>query len=119
MTPALPEVVTLCGSSRFRDSFEQEQRRLTLEGRIVISLGFFEHPQGLDVSSQVQVDLGELHKRKIDLSQRIHVVNVGGYVGSSTRGEIEYAQRHGIAVTSMEPRPGRPSAQESWLHDNG
>lgn len=103
MTTALPEVVTLCGSSRFREAFEREQQRLTLEGRIVISLGVFERPEVPDVASGASVNLGELHKRKIDLSQRIHVVNVGGYIGSSTRGEIRYAQRHGIAVTYMEP----------------
>ena len=103
MTAVVPEVVTLCGSSRFRDAFEQEQRRLTLEGRIVISLGFFEQPTSPAVSAAEGVDLGELHKRKIDLSQRIHVVNVGRYIGRSTQGEIEYAERHGIAVTYMEP----------------
>lgn len=53
--------------------------------------------------AQVRADLAERHQRKIDLSQRIHVVDVGGGIGSSTRSEIDCAQRRGITVTSMEP----------------
>ncbi|TXR56791.1 hypothetical protein [Quadrisphaera setariae] len=98
-----PEVVTLCGSTRFREAFEAEQRRLTLEGRIVLSVGMFGHEEGLDESSQVEVDLDALHQRKIDLSQRIHVINLGGYVGTSTRGEIACARARGVAVTYLEP----------------
>lgn len=98
-----PEVVTLCGSTRFRDAFEREQRRLTLEGRIVLSVGMFGHEEGLDETSQVKVDLDQLHLRKIDLSQRVHVINAGGYIGSSTSREIAYAQQRGIPVTYLEP----------------
>lgn len=98
-----PEVVTLCGSTRFRDAFEREQRRLTLEGRIVLSVGMFGHEEGLDETSPVKADLDALHLRKIDLSQRIHVINVGGHVGSSTSREIDYAQQLGLEVTYLEP----------------
>lgn len=99
----MPEVVTLCGSTRFREAFEAEQRRLTLEGRIVLSVGMFGHEEGVDESSQVKADLDELHRRKIDLSQRIHVINVGGCVGSSTGGEVAYARARGLLVTHLEP----------------
>lgn len=101
-----PEVVTLCGSTRFRDAFESEQRRLTLEGRIVISVGLWSHPEGVADGSDVKAALDELHLRKIDISHRIHVIDVGGYVGESTRREIAYAQRHGKAVTYLEPVAG-------------
>jgi hypothetical protein len=102
-----PEVVTLCGSSRFRDAFVAENRRLSLEGRIVISLGLFGHLEGLDIGTDteptpVKVMLDELHKRKIDMANRIHVVNLGGYIGRSTRSEIDYAEAHGKPVTYME-----------------
>jgi hypothetical protein len=105
-----PEVVTLCGSSRFRDAFVAENRRLSLEGRIVISLGLFGHLEGLDIGTDteptpVKVMLDELHKRKIDMANRIHVVNLGGYVGRSTRSEIDYAEAHGKPVTYMEVQP--------------
>jgi len=100
---APPEVVTLCGSTRFRDAFEREQRRLTLEGRIVLSVGALGQEAEVDETSPVMVDLGALHLRKIDLSQRVHVINVGGYVGSSTSREIAYAQERGLEVTYLEP----------------
>jgi len=51
----------------------------------------------------VEADLDELHLRKIDLSQRVHVINEGGHVGSSTRREIAYALRRGVEVTYLEP----------------
>lgn len=98
-----PTVTTLCGSTRFRDDFFDAQRRLTLEGRIVISVGLFGHLEGIDIGtaeepSETKVMLDELHKRKIDLSDGIFVVNPGGYVGTSTRGEIDYALAHGKKV---------------------
>ncbi|MBC3760959.1 hypothetical protein ACUN7V_20780 [Quadrisphaera oryzae] len=102
-TQPFPEVVTLCGSTRFREAFESEQRRLTLEGRIVLSVGMFGHEEGLDQTSPAKADLDALHLRKIDLSQRIHVINVGGYVGTSTRREVAYARARGVAVTYLEP----------------
>ena len=102
-----PEIVTLCGSTRFPAAFMDEQRRLSLEGRLVISVGLFGHTEGLDVGpdhdpTPVKVMLDELHRRKIDLADRIHVVNPGGYIGGSTAREIEYARSLGKPVTFME-----------------
>lgn len=100
-----PEVVTLCGSTRFKEAFLEEQRRLTMEGIIVISVGTFGWDEGRpeDVfGEEMKAALDELHKRKIDISDRIHVINVGGYVGSSTASEIEYAAKAGKVVTFME-----------------
>jgi hypothetical protein len=102
-----PLVVTLCGSTKFMEDFIAETRRLTLEGCVVISVGLFGHREGLAIGSDpdptpVKVALDELHKRKIDLADAIHVVNPGGYIGSSTRSEIEYAERHGKRVTYLE-----------------
>lgn len=75
LPPEFPEIVTLCGSTRFMDAYTKEMRRLTLEGKIVISVGMFGHQEGLDMASETKVMLDELHKRKIDLSDRIHVIN--------------------------------------------
>lgn len=104
-----PEIVTLCGSTRFKDAFLSEQARLTLEGVLVISVGLFghsDHPTLMTVDENGptphKVMLDELHKRKIDLCDRVHVINVGGYIGESTRGEIEYAVARGKAVTYLE-----------------
>jgi hypothetical protein len=86
------KIITLCGSTKFRDEFLAEQKRLTLEGYIVISVGLFGHAGDNEVWSEgTKKMLDEMHKRKIDLSDEIFVINVGGYVGSSTQSEIEYA----------------------------
>lgn len=96
-TPGGAAVVTLCGSTKFMEEFTEVNRLLTLEGVIVISVGLFGHREGLVIEddngdpTQVKVMLDELHKRKIDLADAIFVVNPGGYIGSSTRGEIDYA----------------------------
>ena len=103
-------VITLCGSTRFRDQFMEAQKRLTLEGNIVISVGLFGHSgdeevwEGMseDTLTKTKIMLDDMHKRKIDMADEIYVVNVGGYIGSSTRSEIEYAKSHGKAVHYLE-----------------
>ena len=97
-------VITLCGSTRFKDAFMAEQKRLTLEGNIVISVGLFGHAGDDEVWSEGTKEmLDDMHKRKIDMADEIFVINVGGYIGSSTRSEIEYAQATGKAVRYLEP----------------
>ncbi|MGD0756068.1 MAG: hypothetical protein ABR927_13525 [Bacteroidales bacterium] len=87
------KIITLCGSTKFKDEFVAEQKRLTLEGNIVISVGLFGHSGDSEVwSEETKMMLDDMHKRKIDLADEIFVINVGGYVGSSTRSEIEYAK---------------------------
>lgn len=75
LPPGFPEIVTLCGSTRFADAYAAETRRLTLEGCIVISVGLFGHQEGLDMAGEAKAMLDELHLRKIDIADRIHVVN--------------------------------------------
>ena len=82
-------VITLCGSTRFKDAFMAEQKRLTLEGNIVISVGLFGHAGDDEVWSEGTKEmLDDMHKRKIDMADEIFVINKGGYVGESTRSEI-------------------------------
>ena len=93
------KIITLCGSTRFKDEFIAEQKRLTLEGNIVISVGLFGHTGDEEVwLEKTKVMLDDMHKRKIDLADEIFVINVGGYIGSSTRSEIEYALNTGKTV---------------------
>ena len=100
------KVVTLCGSTRFKDQFMEIQKRLTLEGNIVISVGLFGHAgdqevwDGMDEGtlSKTKEMLDDMHKRKIDMADEIYVINVGGYIGDSTRSEIQYAEEHGKNV---------------------
>lgn len=91
------KVITLCGSTRFKEAFLEQQKRLTLEGNIV--LGLFGHSGDGEVWTEgVKAMLDDMHKRKIDMADEIFVINVGGYIGESTRSEIEYAKRTGKAV---------------------
>ena len=46
--------------------------------------------------------LDDMHKRNIDMADSIYVINVGGYIGESTRSEIEYAQNHGKKISYVE-----------------
>jgi hypothetical protein len=100
------KIITLCGSTKFRDEFNAEQKRLTLEGNIVISVGLFGHSGDNEVWSESKKEmLDDMHLRKIDLSDEIFIINVGGYIGPSTRSEIEYAKKTNKSVRYLEP-PG-------------
>ena len=96
-------VITLCGSTRFKEQFLEAQKRLTLAGNIVISVGLFGHSGDDEVWTEGTKEmLDDMHKRKIDMADGIYVINVGGYIGSSTRSEIEYAKAKGKTIIYME-----------------
>ena len=96
-------VITLCGSTRFKDQFLEAQKRLTLAGNIVISVGLFGHSGDDEVWTEgTKERLDDMHKRKIDMADGIYVINVGGYIGQSTRSEIEYARSQGKSVEFLE-----------------
>lgn len=96
-------VITLCGSTRFKEQFLEAQKRLTLAGNIVISVGLFGHSGDDEVWTEGTKEmLDDMHKRKIDMADAIYVINVGGYIGESTRSEIEYAKRNGKEVRYLE-----------------
>ena len=86
------------------------QKRLTLEGNIVISVGLFGHSGDSEVwenmdegtLTKTKEMLDDMLKRKIDLADSIYVINAGGYVGQSTMSEIEYAKLHGKQVRYLE-----------------
>ena len=100
-----PEVVCLCGSTRFMDAFHAVGWQLTLDGYIVLSVGVCKHAQdhgGEALGEEVAERLDELHKRKIDLADLIMVLNIDGYIGESTRSEIEYAKSRGRRIRYLE-----------------
>lgn len=104
------KIVTLCGSTKFKKEFLEIQKKLTLLGYIVISVGLFGHSGDSEVwenmdegtLTKTKSMLDDMHKRKIDLSDMIYVINVGGYIGESTRSEIEYAISTGKEVRYLE-----------------
>lgn len=98
------KIITLCGSTRFKDEFIAEQKRHTLEGHIVISVGLFGHSGDDEVwSEKTKEMLDDMHLRKIDLADEIFVINAGGYIGESTRREIEYATKTNKLVKYFVP----------------
>ena len=92
-------VITLCGSTRFKEEFLEAQKRLTLAGNIVISVGLFGHSGDNEVWSEGTKEmLDDMHKRKIDMADAVFVINIDGYIGESTQSEIKYAREHGKDV---------------------
>jgi len=97
------KVITLCGSTKFKEQYLEAQKRLTLEGNIVISVGLFGHSGDDEVWSEgTKAMLDDMHLRKIDMADEIFVINVGGYIGESTRREIAYAKNTGKSVKYLE-----------------
>lgn len=94
-----PEIVCLCGSARFADELRAANRALTLAGAIVVA------PCDADASTteEQRAALGALHLRKIDLADRLLVVNPGGYLGESVSREIAYARANGTPVSFTDP----------------
>lgn len=105
-----PEVICLCGSTRFADAFQDASLRLTLEGKVVLSIGTnmkadtaaFAHLSE-DDAKIVKYYLDVVHFNKILMSDRILVLNVGGYIGESTTREILFALSRGLDVDWLEP----------------
>ena len=101
-----PMIVCLCGSTRFVDTFNEWRKNLTYEGKIVLSIEIVTTQAKKDdpqfCNSKMKIMLDELHKRKIDLADVIMILNVGGYIGESTRSEIQYATNIGKPIKYLE-----------------
>lgn len=100
---ARPEVVCLCGSTRFREEFVEANRVLTLAGAIVLAPGVFGH-SGDPITTSDKSALDELHFRKIDMADRVVIVAPGGYIGDSTKKEIAYARATGKPLAFWEEK---------------
>lgn len=97
------KVITLCGSTKFKDEFIYAQKELTLQGCIVISVGLFGHSGDNEVwQPETKEMLDDMHRRKIDMADGIFVINKNGYIGESTQREIYYAMSLGKEVRYLE-----------------
>ena len=99
------KVITLCGSTKFKDEFIKAQKELTLKGNIVLTVGSFGHADGeynIIITEDLKIMLDDMHKRRIDMSDEIFVINKDGYIGSSTKSEIEYAKKTGKKINYLE-----------------
>ena len=103
--PERPEIVCLCGSMRFAEEMRAANRALTFAGVIVVAPGEAgDTDEGAgEVTAEQKTALDALHLRKIDLADRVLVVNPGGYVGESTSREIAYARAAGKPVSFTDP----------------
>ena len=111
----MPEIVCICGSTKFRDVWERERSRLEREGYITVGVESYPHADGEELSPDLKVTLDDLHKRKIDLADWVFILNPGGYVGESTRSEIEYARRVGTPIRFLEEDSVREEVAEFSL----
>lgn len=108
--PDFPKIICLCGSTRFTEQMLIKQWELTKQGHIVLSWCALPNSYWSGSGSShigeregVKEIVDEVHKRKIDLSDEIYVINIGGYIGESTRNEIDYAFKEGKMVLYEEP----------------
>lgn len=120
-----PRIACLCGSTRFYAQFQEANYRLTMQGEIVLSVGFYPHAaaehghgEGVGHDSTEKVSLDELHKRKVDLADYVYVVSEGGYFGDSTAGEVVYAQQHGTPVLFAEESARDRAASMGLLREH-
>ena len=105
--PDRPEIVCICGSTRFLDEMSAANRDLTFAGVIVVAPGVLLRAEGHEadelITNEQKTALDALHLRKIDLADRVLVVNPGGYIGESTSREIAYARATGKPISFTDP----------------
>ncbi len=121
MRNEIPTVICLCGSTRFTDVMLVIQWEFAKKGHIVLGwnalpdsyfnsgdtprIWLENHKANVAEQEGVKELIDELHKRKIDLSDEVFVLNIGGYIGESTRSEIDYALDHGKPVHYLMDGP--------------
>ena len=96
------KVITMCGSLKFKDKFIEQAEKLELEGNCVLSV-IYPNNDDKDHFTEEQANLlAKMHRQKIDMSDSIFVVNVNGYIGNSTKAEIEYAKKQNKEILYLE-----------------
>jgi hypothetical protein len=97
------KIVCLCGSTRFKEAFEEANKRETLKGNIVLSVGWYGHCEDTPIPEEQKEKLDELHLDKIRMADEILFLNVGGYLGDSSLNELDFAWEQGKRVLFLEP----------------
>ncbi len=87
------KLITVCGSLRFQKEIMMISEKMELQGNCVIAPIYPTNPDKDAYTEEEANILDEMHKEKIKISDAILVVNVDGYIGSSTKSEIEFAQK--------------------------
>ena len=106
-------IITLCGSSKFKDEILDSAKKLTLDGHIVLMPCIFEHADNEELTTEQKIRLDNLHKMKIDMSDAVIIVNVDGYIGESTYSEIDWASTHNKELYFLvNPTPAEDTNKE-------
>lgn len=98
-------VIYICGSSKFKDDFIEQSKLLTLQGNIILSVNVFGHSGDnintlwTDTIEDMLIDMG---KRKVDMADEVFVINKNGYIGETTKLEIDYALSKGLPIRYLE-----------------
>lgn len=105
------KVVTLCGSTRFYRTWRLAEYEETMAGRVVLAVAFYphgtEHGETVGCTPEQKMLLDSMHQERITMSNEILVLDVGGYIGESTRNEIMFAEQCGKPVRYWSrERPG-------------
>jgi len=107
-------IITLCGSTKFKNEFEEVAKNLALEGHAVLSVNMFHHADNLELTTEQRILLDNAHKEKINVSDAIFVINKDGYIGESTYSEIDWAQRMKKEIYFLED----PNLKEKKTEEN-
>lgn len=97
------KVVTICGSTKFKDEFIRVAERLYRDGCIILTPHIFHHADNVDITCEEKERFDDVHISEIMISDFIYVINVGGYIGSSTRCQIEFAKSKSVEIVYLEP----------------
>lgn len=95
-------IITLCGSTQFKEEYEAVAKDLALQGHTVLSVNLFAHADNIELTQEQKIRLDNAHKQKISISDAIYVINKGQYIGESTYGEIDWAERLGKQIFFLE-----------------
>lgn len=107
-------IITICGSTRFKDEIVEAAKNLTMDNHIVLAPCIFHHADNMELTAEQKIRLDNLHKEKINMSDAIFVVNKDGYIGESTYGEIDWAQRMKKEVYFLEnPNPEEEKTEDT------
>lgn len=98
-------IITLCGSTKFKDEYLDIAKKLALQGHCVLSVNLFAHADNIELTTEEKIRLDNAHKQKISLSDAIYVINKNQYIGESTYGEIDWAERNGKQIYFLEQIP--------------
>lgn len=110
-------VITICGSTRFKDEIMEVAKNLTFDNHIVLAPFVFHHAEDVELTTEQKIRLDNLHKQKINMSDAIFVVNKDGYIGESTYGEIDWAQRMKKEVYFLIDPNGEENKEEETVSE--